>query len=130
MRLREQGIIVRHFNKPRIGNFLRITIGTQQQNDELLQALGIESSLADVRKRYGASLLGMSLVDLVEALESYDVASDPLQRTNLRQTDPERFRAMRTRMIKLRTTVAAVPAEEMSPERLWELRMAPSDGYW
>ena len=41
VRLREQGIIVRHFNKPRIGNFLRITIGTQQQNDELLQALGI-----------------------------------------------------------------------------------------
>lgn len=45
----------------------------------LLQALGIESSLADVRKRYGASLLGMSLVDLVEALESYDVASDPVR---------------------------------------------------
>lgn len=40
-RLRGQGIIVRHFNKPRIGNFLRITIGTQQQNDELLQALGV-----------------------------------------------------------------------------------------
>ena len=60
----------------------------------------------------------------------YDVASDPLQRTNLRQTDPERFRSMRKRMIELRTTVAAVPAEEMSPERLWELRMAPSDGYW
>ncbi len=38
-RLREQGIIVRHFDKPRIDNFLRITIGTQEQNDELLDAL-------------------------------------------------------------------------------------------
>lgn len=38
--LRERGIIVRHFNKPRIDNFLRITIGTAGQNDELLRALG------------------------------------------------------------------------------------------
>ena len=39
LRLREQGIIVRHFDKPRIDDFLRITIGTAEQNDELLQAL-------------------------------------------------------------------------------------------
>ncbi|WP_372972285.1 histidinol-phosphate transaminase [Marinobacter sp.] len=39
LRLRERGIIVRHFDKPRIDNFLRITIGTVDQNDELLQAL-------------------------------------------------------------------------------------------
>lgn len=38
--LRAQGVIVRHFNKPRIDNFLRITIGTAEQNDELLSALG------------------------------------------------------------------------------------------
>lgn len=38
-RLRGRGIIVRHFNKPRIDNFLRITIGTAGQNDELLRAL-------------------------------------------------------------------------------------------
>lgn len=37
--LREQGIIVRHFNKPRIDNFLRITIGTEEQNSELLEAI-------------------------------------------------------------------------------------------
>lgn len=37
--LRQQGIIVRHFGKPRIDNFLRITIGTAEQNDELLTAL-------------------------------------------------------------------------------------------
>ncbi len=38
-RLREQGIIVRHFDRPRIDNFLRITVGTAEQNDELLSAL-------------------------------------------------------------------------------------------
>ena len=37
--LREQGIIVRHFNKPRIDQFLRITIGTPEQNDALIGAL-------------------------------------------------------------------------------------------
>ncbi|WP_148863412.1 histidinol-phosphate transaminase [Marinobacter fonticola] len=37
--LRERSIIVRHFNKPRIENFLRITIGSTDQNDALLAAL-------------------------------------------------------------------------------------------
>ncbi|MCK7546950.1 histidinol-phosphate transaminase [Marinobacter koreensis] len=37
--LREQGIIVRHFNKPRISEFLRITIGTAEQNDALIKGL-------------------------------------------------------------------------------------------
>lgn len=37
--LREQGIIVRHFKKPRIDQFLRITIGTAEQNDALVAAL-------------------------------------------------------------------------------------------
>ncbi len=37
--LREQGIIVRHFNKPRISDFLRITIGTVDQNDALISGL-------------------------------------------------------------------------------------------
>ena len=38
-RLRGHGVIVRHFNKPRIEQFLRITIGTPQQNQALLDAL-------------------------------------------------------------------------------------------
>lgn len=38
-KLREQGIIVRHFNKPRISDFLRITIGTAEQNNALIKGL-------------------------------------------------------------------------------------------
>lgn len=37
--LREQGIIVRHFKKPRIQQFLRITIGTPAENAVLLRVL-------------------------------------------------------------------------------------------
>ncbi len=37
--LRKRGIIVRHFNLPRIKDYLRITIGTDQQCDELVSAL-------------------------------------------------------------------------------------------
>lgn len=37
--LREEGIIVRHFKQPRIDQFLRITIGTPEQNQALLDAL-------------------------------------------------------------------------------------------
>lgn len=37
--LRERGIIVRYFNKPRINQFLRITIGTDEQNQRLVETL-------------------------------------------------------------------------------------------
>ena len=37
--LRETGVIVRHFRQRRIDRFLRITIGTEQQNGQLLAAL-------------------------------------------------------------------------------------------
>lgn len=37
--LRARGIVVRHFNLPRIADYLRITIGTDEQNSELIQAL-------------------------------------------------------------------------------------------
>ncbi len=37
--LRGHGVIVRHFNKPRIDQYLRITIGTPEQNAALLTAL-------------------------------------------------------------------------------------------
>lgn len=38
-KLREQGVIVRHFTQSRIDQFLRITIGTPEQNQRLLDAL-------------------------------------------------------------------------------------------
>lgn len=38
-KLREQGIIVRYFNKSRINQFLRITVGTDEQNMRLVQTL-------------------------------------------------------------------------------------------
>lgn len=37
--LREHGIIVRYFNKPRINQFLRITIGRDEQNQRLIDTL-------------------------------------------------------------------------------------------
>ena len=37
--LRQRGIIVRYFNKPRINQFLRITIGTDEQNQRLVDTL-------------------------------------------------------------------------------------------
>jgi len=37
--LRQQGILVRHFPGPRTGDFLRITIGTDEEVDQLISAL-------------------------------------------------------------------------------------------
>src|SRR5690554_3841502 len=37
--LREQGVLVRYFNQPRIDQFLRITIGTEKQNKTLIDVL-------------------------------------------------------------------------------------------
>lgn len=38
-KLREQGVIVRHFKQPRIAQYLRISIGTPAQNQALIDAL-------------------------------------------------------------------------------------------
>jgi histidinol-phosphate aminotransferase len=38
-KLREMGILVRYFNKPRIDNYLRISIGTDSEMEALLKAL-------------------------------------------------------------------------------------------
>ena len=39
-KVREQGVIVRHFKQERIAQFLRITVGTPEQNQALVDALG------------------------------------------------------------------------------------------
>jgi histidinol-phosphate aminotransferase len=38
VRLRERGILVRHFDKPRIADFLRVSIGTDSEMDTFLEA--------------------------------------------------------------------------------------------
>ena len=40
--LREEGVIVRHFKQQRINQFLRISIGTQEQNQALVDALRLK----------------------------------------------------------------------------------------
>ena len=40
-KLREKKIFVRHFNSPRIDNFLRISIGTQEEMEKLIEELSI-----------------------------------------------------------------------------------------
>ena len=37
--LKKRNIFVRYFNKPRIDNYLRVTIGTDEEMDKLYQAL-------------------------------------------------------------------------------------------
>ena len=37
--LRERGVLVRHFNKPRIEDFLRITVGTDEECTRLIAAM-------------------------------------------------------------------------------------------
>ncbi|SFG63336.1 histidinol-phosphate transaminase [Sporolactobacillus nakayamae] len=37
--LRDRGVLVRYFNQPRISNYLRITIGTDEEMDKLVEAL-------------------------------------------------------------------------------------------
>jgi histidinol-phosphate aminotransferase len=48
--LREQGILVRYFNKPRIDNHLRISIGTDEEMHKLVQALEIILSKGAAKK--------------------------------------------------------------------------------
>ncbi|GBE02809.1 histidinol-phosphate aminotransferase [bacterium BMS3Bbin06] len=48
--LREEGIIVRHFNQDRVSQFLRITIGTRKECNALLKSLeGILQGLLKIR---------------------------------------------------------------------------------
>ena len=37
--LKKRGILIRHWNQPRIENWVRITIGTDQQMEKLAEAM-------------------------------------------------------------------------------------------
>ena len=39
LRLKERGVLVRHFDKPRITDYNRITVGTEAQMNTLLEAV-------------------------------------------------------------------------------------------
>ncbi len=59
-----------------------------------------------------------------------DLASDPFQERNLLQADPEGARRMNDLLVKIRTGPGAPPDGALDARRIWELRMAPADGYW
>jgi histidinol-phosphate aminotransferase len=51
--LRERGILVRHFDKPRIADFLRVSIGTDQDMDAFLASCGEIENAGSITRYYG-----------------------------------------------------------------------------
>lgn len=61
----------------------------------------------------------------------FDVVADPWQSKNLVLAEPGVAQQLKRGMIRVRQTAAAPPAGTWDdPERLWEIRMARSHGYW
>lgn len=61
----------------------------------------------------------------------HDVSIDPYQEKNLRFTQADAFNHLLQQMITIRSGPAASPKEIwQDPRRLWEVRMARSQGYW
>ena len=72
-------------------------------------------------------------VDLTTAPDHYvlhDVDDDPWQARDLSREQRELFLKLRGELIDVRSAEAAVPRDALTPERLWELRMSPTQGYW
>ncbi len=64
-------------------------------------------------------------------LTVHDVVDDPLQAENLALQRPEILQSLRQELIRVRSGPAAPPRETWDdPQRLWEIRMARSHGYW
>jgi len=60
----------------------------------------------------------------------YDVIDDPLQQRDMAELRPGDAQSMHRLLVEIQTGVAAVPAGSLTTERLWELRMTRSEGYW
>lgn len=61
----------------------------------------------------------------------HDVTRDPWQRDNLVFTRSDLFHTLREGLTRVRSGPAAPPAGTWDdPQRLWEIRMARSHGYW
>lgn len=50
-KLKERKILIRHFNTPLLSDYLRVSIGTKEENDELLKAM---DSIMDYPRRAGS----------------------------------------------------------------------------
>lgn len=86
---------------------------------------------------FNRSALGPELTDFAVAFQPsprtgslHDLAADPFQQNNLLQRDQAGAAAMHAAMVALRTGPAASPAGALDARKIWELRMAPSDGFW
>ncbi len=60
----------------------------------------------------------------------HQVVRDPHQRQNLVDSQWPRFVLLRSSMLAMRRGPGAPPEEAWSPEKLWDLRLSPADGYW
>ncbi len=65
-----------------------------------------------------------------EGSHLHDVVADPMQLRALEMDQPDEAERLERRMIAYRTGLGAPPAERVDMERLWELRLTPSEGYW
>ena len=68
--------------------------------------------------------------DAVAWVEFGDVLADPWQKHDLALEEPWLAAEMRQIMIRIRSGPAAPDEEAARPDRLWELRMTQSQGYW
>ncbi len=60
----------------------------------------------------------------------HDLENDPFQQRNLLLDEPDEARRLHHLLVGLRTGPAAPPVGALDARRIWELRMAPSEGYW
>jgi len=67
--------------------------------------------------------------DTLRHYKLHDVMADPLQRRDLRNKRPQLLDELRQELRALRSGPGAVP-QDVDSQRLWELRLTASEGYW